>query len=152
MSAQRLYMAVHVEDPFDVPDAEDRYPSDYGLTAHVGREPAGWREYSIERWGTEPGEGERWPLGHKPFFWPKTDVPYKSRSAAQRRVDIINYWGGNAVVMECTPQWETVEVANARRERDRIERRINKKRAELDALIDMRDVSKAREWLARSHD
>lgn len=131
MIGQKLYMAVwadgHGEELADWELELLGLPT--GLT-----EPDGWREYALERWGAEPREGERWPAGHKPFFWPKTNVPYKSRSAAQRRVDLINRWGGSAVVMECTPVWESVEAANARRAAARINSRIVKKRAELAAL------------------
>lgn len=133
----RLYMAVHVYDETAEVEDDNTEPlaewerEVLGVTAP---EPIGWRAYALDMWGTEPREGEHWPNGHKPFFWPKTDVPYKSRSTAQRRVDIINYWGGNAVVVECTPQWETVSAANARRERARLQKRIDRKRAELAAL------------------
>lgn len=133
MSAQKLYMAVWITDG----DGQEVIDTNTRGWVHAGPshlEPAGWREHALEMWGTEPREGEHWPNGHKPFFWPKTDVPYKSRSSAQYRVDIINRWGGRAVVVECTPQWETVSAANARRERARIQKRIDRKRAELAAL------------------
>lgn len=132
MISQRLYMAVHVRDDDDVDyDGMEDWERELLEAVH---EPAGWREYALEVWGTEPREGEHWPNGHKPFFWPKTDVPYKSRSTAQRRVDIINYWGGNAVVLECTPVWETVAFANKRRADYRLMNRVAKKRAELAVL------------------
>lgn len=126
MSARRLYMAAWVEHPWDdhEPDAEGIYPADY--LDYQEPEPAGWREYALQAWPDGPREGEHWPNGHKPFFWPKTGVPYRSRSSAQSRVDIINRWGGNAVLLECTPVWETVESANAGRERRRIHARIMK--------------------------
>lgn len=129
MSAQRLYKAVW---EYDAEGTRDISGVVWDLAA---REPEGWREYALEMWGDTPREGEHWPHGHKPFFFPSTDKIYRSRSAAQRRVDLINYWGGNAVLVECTPVWETVEAANARRERERLHSRIMKKRAELAALV-----------------
>ncbi|WP_336652701.1 MULTISPECIES: hypothetical protein [unclassified Leucobacter] len=107
MSAQRLYKAEWVHD------AEENY--DYEMYGEPLSEPAGWREYAIEKWGTVPPENEYWPQGYKPFFWPSTDRIFRSRSAAQRRVDIINHWGGRAVLVECTPEWMTVSAANAQR-------------------------------------
>ena len=134
MTVQKLYMAVWVDHPHDAHEQDEFgiFPTDY--VDYQEPEPAGWREYALDRWGDAEPEHERWPNGYKPFFWPKTDVPYKSRSTAQKRVDIINYWGGNAVVVECTPKWEPVAVANARRAAERHQKRIDRKRAELAAL------------------
>lgn len=138
MIAQKLYMAVWA-------DTGVEYEECYG---HEGcdcfepvAEPDGWREYAIARWGSTPPEGEHWPNGHTPFFWPKTNVPYKSRSSAQKRVDIINYWGGKAEVVECTPVWESVTAANARRQAERFDARIAKKQAELSDLVMQRDAA-----------
>ncbi len=127
--SDRLYMAVHVhaETKFELEAWE------HELVAAV--EPAGWAEFAIRRgFVNEDGEPD-------PFFFPKTNVPYKSRSAAQKRVDIINRWGGNAVVVECTPVWEPVDAANARRAAARINSRIEKKRAELAALEAQHDAA-----------
>ena len=123
MSAQRLYMAAWDDAGVEYIECEDHSSCDCFEPAP---EPPGWREYALEMFGTIPADGEVWPNGHKPFFWPKTGVPYRSRSAAQRRVDIINRWGGKAVLLECTPEWESVEKANVRRERRRIYDRITK--------------------------
>lgn len=131
MIGQKLYMAVWADTGVEYEECYDHIDCD--CFAPVP-EPAGWREYALDRWGDAEPEHERWPNGYKPFFWPKTDVPYKSRSTAQERVDIINYWGGNAVVVECTPKWEPVAVANARRAAERHQKRIDRKRAELAAL------------------
>ena len=122
----RLYMAVHVYD--ETAEAEDDNTEPLAewereLLGVTAPEPIGWRAYALDMWGTEPREGEHWPNGHKPFFFPKTGVPYKSRSTAQRRVDIINYWGGKAEVLECTPRWESLEAANKRRETMRLNAR-----------------------------
>lgn len=141
MSAQRLYMAVWVDHPHDDHEQDENgiFPTDY--VDYCEPEPEGWREHALAVWGTEPREGEVWPDGHKPFFWPKTDVPYLSRSTAQKRVDIINRWGGNAVVVECTPVWETVDAANARRQAERFQARIVRKQEELAVLTRQRDAA-----------
>lgn len=123
MSAGRLYMAAWVDTGEEYVECEDHFACDCFEPAP---EPAGWREYALDMFGTVPAVGEVWPNGHKPFFWPKTGVPYMSRSSAQRRVDIINRWGGKAVLLECTPEWVTVADANASRERRRIHDRITK--------------------------
>lgn len=143
MSAQRLYKAEWVhEGEVELEDWEQEL---FESGFQDSREPDGWREYALDRWGTIPGEGERWPNGHKPFFWPSTDRIYRSRSAAQARVDMINRWGGNAVLMECTPLWVQVSVANARRRELRLDERIAAKRAELERLVNDRDLARLRQ-------
>lgn len=122
MTAQRLYMAVHVSG------ADENY--DVEFWGEPLSEPAGWAEFCQEKWGE-----------YKPFFWPKTGVPYRSRSSAQHRVDIINRWGGNAVVMECTPVWQTVAEAKADRERVRLQERMDRLHVEL-AEVQARFASK----------
>jgi len=136
MIGQKLYMAAWVDTGAEFEECEDHFDCECFSPMP---EPAGWREYALERWPDGPREGEVWPNGYQPFFFPKTGVPYRSRSSAQRRVDMINRWGGKAVVMECTPQWETVEAANARRLAERFDARIVSKQAELMALTVRRD-------------
>lgn len=87
-------------------------------------EPEGWAEFCEAKWGE-----------YKPFFWPSTDKIFRSRSSAQARVDIINRWGGKAVLVECTPVWETVEAANARRKAARVQERIERKSQEMLGLM-----------------
>lgn len=128
----RLYKAEWVhEDGIELEDWEHEL---FEAGFQSQQEPAGWREYALKAWPDGPRPGEHWPNGHKPFFWPSTDRIFRSRSAAQRRVDIINWWGGRAVLVECTPHWETVSAANARRHRARVAERVERKRAELAAL------------------
>lgn len=83
-------------------------------------DPDGWAEYSAAKFGE-----------YKPFFFPTSRKVYRSRSAAEERVALINRWGGDAVVVECTPVWRTVAVANAERARARLQVRIDRLRAEL---------------------
>lgn len=147
MIAQRLYKAewVHEGVTGELEEWEQEL-FDSGFQDQA--EPQGWREYALERWPDGPREGEHWPNGYKPFFWPATDRIFRSRSAAQRRVDIINRWGGSAVVLECTPVWESVDAANARRAAARINSRIVKKRAELAALEAQHDAALGYEAVA----
>lgn len=127
MSAQRLYKAEWVTD------AEgNRDMSGVEWDNHY-QAPVGWFEYAIGRWPLNTGP-EFWPNGFKPFFWPSTDKIFRSRSSAQARVDIINRWGGKAVLVECTPRWETVEQANARRKAERLIERMERKSDELNVL------------------
>lgn len=138
MTAQRLYKAEWVHEDGVEFEYWEQELFESGFESQP--EPAGWREYALERWPDGPREGEHWPNGHKPFFWPSTDRIFRSRSAAQRRVDIINHWGGRAVLVECTPQWEPVEAANARRAAARLDERIARKSDEIAALLDERDA------------
>lgn len=119
----------------------DREPDgdwDHEIDAWVTEspEPAGWREYALEVWGAEPRDGEHWPNGYKPFFWPNTDKIFRSRSSAQARVDIINHWGGRAVLVECTPEWMTVSAANAQRKAKRLKAKRARVLEELNAVTD----------------
>lgn len=84
-------------------------------------EPEGWREYAIERWGLVPPTDERWPNGYKPFFWPSTKRLYTTRKAAEGRRDLINHWGGDAVVVVAEIDWVPVEEMDARWKRERLE-------------------------------
>lgn len=148
MSANgRLYKAEWVTDDNGevVVDTNERAWVPAGLH-HL--EPAGWREYALEQWPDGPREGEHWPNGHKPFFWPSTDRIFRSRSAAQRRVDIINRWGGRAVLVECTPRWMTVSAANAVRKSARLFEKRARVMAELEAVeADLRAVERLRREL-----
>lgn len=135
MSA-RLYKAAWVFDE-GTPELEpwEQELLDEGFNSLP--EPEGWREYALELWGSTPPAHEYWPNGHKPFFFPSTNRIYRSRSAAQRRVDLINRWGGTAELVECDPVWEQTSAANIRRANARLSERIERKRAELRELEGM---------------
>lgn len=91
----KLYMAQDNGREFD----------EYGdPIMHIDTPPDGWDEYCLEKWG-EPRE----------FFMPSTDRIYRSRSSAQDRVDLVNRWGGNAVLVEADVEWIPVDEANRRR-------------------------------------
>lgn len=135
----RLYKAEWVRDESGEPDMS-------GVTWHPRRpEPLLWADYARDRWPEycECGpdeDGVTWGCSaetgcYKPFFWPSTDGVFRSRSAAQSRVDIINRWGGKAVLVECTPRWETVEDANVRRKAERVQVRIGRKAREVVGLL-----------------
>ena len=87
--------------------------------------PDGWDAYCLEVWG-EPHE----------FFIPSDRKIYRSRSSAQARVDLINRWGGNAVLLETTTDWTPVEVANRQRKIQRLEARRAKKLMDAAELIE----------------
>lgn len=117
--SQRLYKAewINTEDVDEDMYEEDAWDHPF--------DPDGWAEFCEAKWGE-----------YKPFFFPSTDRIFRSRSAAQRRVDIINHWGGHAVLMECTPQWETVAAANARRRLRKLAHRKARLQAQLGSLDD----------------
>lgn len=77
--------------------------------------PVEWEAFCIERYGVV-----------KPFFLPAAGRIYKSRSGAVERAELINYWGGDAEVLECTPVWESLDDARRGRERRKIEARMVK--------------------------
>lgn len=85
-----------------------------------------WREHCREVWGKE-----------KDFFLPSERKVFRSRSAAQARVDIVRRWGGDAELMECAPSWESVSDANLRRQKQRALARVRKLRVKA-ALIEER--------------
>ena len=153
MSKNRLYMATMISAPDDayriVPASEateeEFWQSEesiyiMGIEQYkipVPWEPKGWKEYALEKWGPDV-ERHDYPgpvtLPYMPFFWPKTGKIMRSRSSAQRTVDIIRSWGGQAAVLECTPDWETIPNANARRKRERNAPRIAKLRARIEEM------------------
>lgn len=115
---ERLYKVVLIHD-----DADDApYALEGELVDLQLADPEGWAEFAQEMWGE-----------YKPFFFPSTRGIFKSRSAAQRRAAIITYWGGKAKVLECTPQWQSIESANREREQVRLKKRIQRMQDELDA-------------------
>lgn len=156
MKSQRLYKAELVSYPgdaliwtpedeceeweagFEVETCEIDGATYYGFL-NPDWEPDGWREYAEANDIRDRDNG-----GPAHFFWPNTDGIFRSRSSAQSRVDIINRWGGKAVLMECTPEWTTVEQANARRKLDRLNERVKAAEDQLSAVVDQRD-SAARE-------
>lgn len=119
MIPTRLYKAQYVEHDEDFSDDFDEFEPEYVPMP----DPEGWAEYCLEKWGE-----------HKPFFWPSDRPIYRSRSSAQARVDLINRWGGDAVLVECDVTWTPTAVANARRARVRREARIRRLEAEVGRL------------------
>lgn len=101
----RLYRAITV----DGPDTDE-----------TGYEPAGWAAFCFDKWG------ER-----RPFYLPTDQKVFRSRSGAQARVDLINRWGGVAILTEAEPQWTPVAKANAKRAQGRKVARIERLRAQL---------------------
>lgn len=84
--------------------------------------PEQWDEFCVRKYGET-----------REFFLPATGRIYKSRSAAVDRANLIKYWGGKAVVMECEPQWQTLENARRGRELPKLNARIIKIEAQLQA-------------------
>lgn len=133
MTTNRLYTVAWIYD-----DTNDEPYDLEGELEDVQRaDPDGWAEFCEAKWGE-----------YKPFFWPSTRGIFKSRSAAQRRAAMITYWGGKAEVLECTPQWQSVESANRERAQARLAKRIRRMQDELDAqkakLAELADARSAR--------
>lgn len=97
--------------------------------------PAGWDQHCIDVWG-----------GPHEFFIPSDRPIYRSRSSAQDRVNLINRWGGHAVLVETDTNWTPVTVANQQRKKARLEERRAKALADvihLDSQIDAIERSEA---------
>lgn len=84
-------------------------------------EPEGWREYALKMWPDGPREGEHWPDGYKPFFWPSSSRLYTTRKAAEGRRDLINHWGGNTIVVAAEVNWVPLDQFDAKVKRERLE-------------------------------
>lgn len=127
MSKQRLYKA------WDRPTEEDEAaeledvfcPEEAAPTTEAEGAPKGWDAYCLEVWG-EPRE----------FHFPSDRKIYRSRSSAQDRVNLINRWGGNAVLMECEPNWIPVEQANKQRRNRARRTRVEKLWTEAQRIAD----------------
>lgn len=91
----------------------DEFTDEPGPYPAKEADPAGWMEYCQEKWGE-----------YRPFFWPSTKRIYRSRSAAVERAALVNRWGGNVTVVECTPVWVTVGEASRKRREWRQLRRL----------------------------
>lgn len=98
------------------------------------REPEGWREFAVKMWPEGPREGEYWPNGYKPFFWPTTKRLYTTRKAAEGRRDLINKWGGHTVVVVAEVNWVLLEEMDAKWKRERLEKQRQAIEAELAEL------------------
>lgn len=110
----KLYKAQNVVTDDDAEEYEGGYVEQVERApwTEVQGAPAGWDAYCDEKWG-EPHQ----------FFIPSDRPIYRSRSSAQARVNLINRWGGNAVLVEADVDWVPVKVANAeRRNRRRMDR------------------------------
>lgn len=128
----KLYKAQNVVTDDAVEEYEDGYVEQVERApwTEVQGAPAGWDAYCDEKWG-EPHQ----------FFIPSDRPIYRSRSSAQARVNLINRWGGAAVLVEADVDWVPVEVANARRRnRRRRDRAAKLQREALKLLGTVEDV------------
>ena len=100
---ERLYK-VHIpanyEDDFDYSDGPWDAPE----------EPEGWREFARHH-PHIPNDAD--------FFLPKEDKIFRSRSSAKEHLAKFTRWGVDAYLVECTPRWESIPDANARRAKER---------------------------------
>ncbi|UOQ56048.1 hypothetical protein MUN78_10065 [Leucobacter allii] len=130
---ETMYAVAWVVDP----DAEEPDYDDPEVLRRLHEEeqyePEGWREYALEAWPEKP-EYEDWPNGYKPFFWPSTKRLYTTRKAAEGRRDLINRWGGNAVVVVAEIDWIPLEEMDAKWKRERLLREREKIEAQLAEL------------------
>lgn len=75
--------------------------------------PKGWREFAKAHPKLDDDAD---------FFIPRrvVDRVYRSRSSAKENLErYFTRWGIDARIVECTPQWESIPDANARRARER---------------------------------
>jgi hypothetical protein len=103
------------QDPDWMPDEWPEYAAAHHIVDHRATSKAGTTIYAR-------------------FFWPSTDRIYRSRSSAQHRVDLINRWGGAAILVETDTDWQPVTVANARRRNARRRAQIARLREQANRL------------------
>lgn len=103
--------------------AEEVRDGENWVGLYKGFTPKGWEEYALDKWPDYEEVIDGVVHYVKPFFWPDTDKVFRSRSAAQYRVDLIERWGGQAVLLECDPDWVPVAQANRLRKIERLEAR-----------------------------
>ena len=127
----KLYKAQNVAAEQDETDEYTGWRDEdgFGPWTEADGAPEGWDAYCQEKWGEE-----------REFFIPSDRPIYRSRSSAQARVNLINRWGGNAVLVEAEVDWVPVEVANARRRMGRRETRISVLTDELFRLNRVQDA------------
>ena len=86
-------------------------------------DPEGWEQHSDAQWGE-----------YRAFFWPSVGTIYRSRSAAQRRADLIESFGARARVLVTETRWESVDERRNRIAADKREKRIAALRAQIAAI------------------
>lgn len=100
MKQDRLYKIQIIESD-DVDDF------DYDEQWDAPRNPPGWREFAISH-PRIPDDAD--------FFIPRKAFNiFRSRSSAKDKLSYFTRWGIDAEIVECTPQWESIPDANARR-------------------------------------
>lgn len=90
-----------------------------------------WADHAEALWGDRD----------KPFFLPDQEKVFRSRSSAQERVHIVQRWGGDAEVLEASPEWTEVGEAARRRKRERDLARAEKLRKQASELEQAHSVS-----------
>ncbi len=104
MRQERLYKIRVIES--DEPD-----DFDYDEPWESDPNPPGWREYAQQH-PRIPDDAD--------FFIPrKAWGIFRSRSSAKDKLAYFTRWGIEAEIVECTPAWESIPAANARRARER---------------------------------
>ncbi len=83
-------------------------------------------EWRPDGWLADPEQRAAWVDRHGDdrFFWPKSKLIYKSRSAAQARADLIESYGATAEVLVTETDWQSLADAKASRDRARRQKRI----------------------------
>lgn len=71
-----------------------------------GWEPNNWPE---ERAKLIAATGNRFTEDGEDFFWPKHDQWFKTKASAQKRVDLLNKYGANAVVKIGRFEWKNLD-------------------------------------------
>lgn len=124
----KLYLVEITDYPAAAVDVAASAAEEIGFYLDMDWRPDGWL--------ADPEQRAAWIARHGDdrFFWPKAGLIYKSRSAAQARVDLIESYGATAVVLVTETSWQTLDAARAERERDRRSRRIADLRARIARL------------------
>lgn len=145
----RVYMMKIIGRPLD---SLDRIETDEsGMAIGYGKpgwKPKGWDEH-VKRCAEQ---GYEWALSVAAngggFFWPSETRKYFSRSAAQAKLDIVKMWGGDAVLLEAeVSEFRPVVEMNAERKHARDLVRVQKLRAQADAIESRADLNLTKSYL-----
>lgn len=114
----RLYKMEIIEDPKCIVNA-DRVIVPVKNTVN-------WLDFCAHRWG-KPAD----------FFNPSESRFYKSRSSAQEKANIVEFYGGKARILEAeVSEFVPVEEANARRKAKRDMERVRVLQARIDRILE----------------
>lgn len=118
----RLYKLEITEDPKCIRNAD-------GVIVPL-KNTVNWLDFCVERWGKTLD-----------YFNPSDDRLYRSRSSVKEKVNIVEFYGGQARILEAeVSEFVPVEQANARRKTNAMRNRADKLQSKAGLLYTQADV------------